>query len=462
MGIAVSGWKLANAVGQAGQMGVVSGTAIDLVHARQLADGDEGGHLRRAYSHFPIPEMAQRVLDRYFIEGGRDKQSTYKNVPNWEVEPPLPLIELAIVSNFAEVFLAKENNTNPVGVNYLEKIQLPVVASTIGAMLAGVDAVIMGAGIPKQMPKLIRDLSQGKIGEYKINVDGALSGEEFFIRLDPKEILGQDIKLHAPAFLAIISSNTLASFLLKDPEARPDGFVVELPSAGGHNSPPRGTPKRDESGQPIYADRDFPDFEKMTSAGLPYWIAGGFGKPDMLKNALELGARGVQVGTAFAFSDESGFAKEVKEQVFEEVAEGRAQVFTDPVASPSGFPFKVVQLPGTSSVKEVHEARVRNCDLGYLRSSFRKDDGTVGYRCASEPVKAYLRKGGKVEETEGRKCLCNALMANIGLGQLRKGEPESTLVTSGDNLSEVIMTLGKGRGHYSAADVLAYIETGCF
>lgn len=52
MGIAVSGWKLANAVGKAGQMGVVSGTVIDVVHSRILGDGDPGGHLRRAYSIF--------------------------------------------------------------------------------------------------------------------------------------------------------------------------------------------------------------------------------------------------------------------------------------------------------------------------------------------------------------------------------------------------------------------------
>ena len=32
----------------------------------------------------------------------------------------------------------------------------------------------------------------------------------------------------------------------------------------------------------------------------------------------------------------------------------------------------------------------------------------------------YVAKGGKVEETVGRKCLCNALMANIGHGQTRK------------------------------------------
>ena len=42
---------------------------------------------------------------------------------------PYKLIELCIVANFAEVFLAREGHRNPVGVNFLEKVQLPHLAS---------------------------------------------------------------------------------------------------------------------------------------------------------------------------------------------------------------------------------------------------------------------------------------------------------------------------------------------
>lgn len=226
MGIAVSGYRLANSVGQAGQMGVVSGTVIDVVHARELQNGDPSGDLRRAYAHFPFPQMVKNVLDSYFIEGGKDAKKPYKNVSSWEVNPPQNLVELCLVANFAEVFLAKENHRSPIGINYLEKIQLPVIVSTLGAMLAGVDAIIMGAGIPKQMPKLIRDLASGKFAEYKIDVQGALPEEAFSISLDPKKVIGEEIQLKKPKFIAIISSNTLASFLLKDEETKPDGFVI--------------------------------------------------------------------------------------------------------------------------------------------------------------------------------------------------------------------------------------------
>jgi len=57
---------------------------------------------------------------------------------------------------------------------------------------------------------------------------------------------------------------------------------------------------------------------------------------------------------------------------------GTAHVFTDPIASPTGFPFKVVRMPGTLSEADPYAARTRICDLGYLRHLYRKPDGTAG------------------------------------------------------------------------------------
>jgi hypothetical protein len=141
---------------------------------------------------------------------------------------------------------------------------------------------------------------------------------------------------------------------------------------------------------------------------------------------------------------------------------GRAnvlQVKTDPVASPTGFPFKVVELAGSLSQEEVYVERRRICDLGYLRHAYKQDDGTIGWRCGAEPVEAYLRKGGKQEETCGKKCVCNALMANIDLGQVRKQDgQEKPLVTSGDDVREVARLLPSPDAiGYSAEDVVAYL-----
>lgn len=71
MGAGVSDWRLARAVSLAGQLGVVSGTAIDLIIARRLQLGDPGGHVRRALVEFPVAEVADRILGRYFIKDGR-------------------------------------------------------------------------------------------------------------------------------------------------------------------------------------------------------------------------------------------------------------------------------------------------------------------------------------------------------------------------------------------------------
>ena len=68
MGVAVSNWRLARAVSQRGQLGVVSGTALDTVFVRRLQDGDPGGHIRRAMAHFPVPGVAIRTLDKFFID----------------------------------------------------------------------------------------------------------------------------------------------------------------------------------------------------------------------------------------------------------------------------------------------------------------------------------------------------------------------------------------------------------
>jgi len=80
----------------------------------------------------------------------------------------------------------------------------------------------------------------------------------------------------------------------------------------------------------------------------------------------------------------------------------------------------------------------------------------VDYRCPGEPVTVFISKGGKPESTIGRKCLCNALLANIGLAQVRAGKHvEVGLVTSGDDLKAIPQFLPEGQHSYSAADVVA-------
>jgi len=77
MGVGVSNWRLAQAVSRLGQLGVVSGTALDQVLVRRLADGDQGGHMRRGFDAFPFPEMAKRIWNEYFQSGGKPAGAPY-------------------------------------------------------------------------------------------------------------------------------------------------------------------------------------------------------------------------------------------------------------------------------------------------------------------------------------------------------------------------------------------------
>jgi len=458
MGAGVSNWRLANAVSRLGQLGVVSGTAIDVIVSRRLQDGDAGGHMRRAIARFPFPEMAGRVLARHFVEGGRPTGKPYRAIPMYaRTGSARELIELCILANFVEVFLARERHDGPVGINYLEKIQLPILPSVYGAMLAGVTAVLMGAGIPIRVPGVLDAFALHGPAEYPLSVTGAIGGEDMMMRFSPSDYFeGAPQALTRPDFYPIIASNTLALTLVRKANGRVDGFIIEGPTAGGHNAPPRGKPPLSAVGEPVYGERDVVDLAKMRDLGLPFWLAGGRGTAEGLRDALASGAAGIQVGTAFAYCNESGLDTATKGRVLNLAVSGGANVFTDPVASPTGFPFKVVQLEGTLSDEAAYLARTRICDLGYLREPYRKHDGATGYRCASEPVAQYVAKGGGEESAQGRKCLCNALMADIGLPQTREGGiGEKTLVTSGDDVSDIARFLAPGATTYSAADVVA-------
>jgi nitronate monooxygenase len=459
MGAGVSDWRLARAVASTGNLGVVSGTGLDTLIARRLQDGDPGEHVRRALDAFPIDGVAERIIEKYFIDGGKEPEERYRSKPMPRVEPSRNLLDLIVASNFVEVYLAREGHSGPVGINYLEKIQTPHLPAIYGAMLAGVDYVLMGAGIPMAIPGVLDRLSEGLPVEYRLDVKGAERGEAFVTTFDPSEFSGGTLP-PAPRskFLAIVSSHILATALVRKASGRVDGFVIEGPTAGGHNAPPRGKVKISDVGEPIYGDRDVPDLDVFRELGLPFWLAGGYGEPGQIAEALRLGATGVQVGTAFAYCEESGFTAETKRQVLALSKAGKAKIFTDPVASPTGFPFKVVEIEGSLSDRVVYEKRSRICDLGYLRTAYRRDDGTVGWRCPSEPVDDYLRKGGSEADTIGRKCLCNSLIANIGHPQVqRNGDVEGELITSGDDVANVARFIPEGRGSYRAIDVIRYL-----
>lgn len=457
MGVSVSNWRLARTVSMLGQLGVVSGTAMDTVLVRRLQDGDPAGLVRRALASFPVQRWVKPVLAKYFRAEGRAGQ------PYLRLPMPSRLGDTAsqimhVLGGYVEVFLAKEGHPGLVGINLLTKLQLPTLGTLYGAMLAGVDYVLMGAGIPREIPEVLDKLAAGETASLKIDVTGWTGSEPPRLHFDPREVMGGVQPLKRPHFLPIIASNSLATLLARKVTGSIQGFVIEGPTAGGHNAPPRGAPVFDERGQPVYGERDLVDLEQIKALGLPFWLAGGTGSPEALQEALAQGAAGIQVGTLFAYSQESGFEAGLKRRILEQAARGAVKVFTDPKASPTGFPFKVAEVEGTLSQPELYQQRRRVCDLGYLREAYQTPEGRIGFRCASEPIESYLAKGGQLANTEGRKCLCNALLAAVGMGQLQKnGNLELPLVTSGDDLERIGRFVARFGTQYSARDVVAYL-----
>ena len=457
MGIGISGWRLARAVSVRGQLGVVSGTAIDSLLVRRLQDGDAGGHLRRAMERFPLAGVAASALRGYFRADGRPADTPYRMLPMYHRGVSRAREQLTMLAGFVEVWLAKEGHAGPVGLNLLTKLQLPNLAALYGAMLAGVDYVLMGAGIPREIPGVLDAFAAQEPAGFRLDVDGVQPDTDASIRLDPRDHWTGPPPgpLHRPRFLPIIASNSLASMLARKTSGGIDGFVIEGWKAGGHNAPPRGPLQLNDRGEPVYGERDEVDLARIRELGLPFWLAGGTGSPEALRSARAAGAAGIQVGTLFAYADESGLASEYKSSVLTHAARGEVDVFTDPLASPTGYPFKAVRWPADPGLAA--EPRERVCDLGYLRTAYVRPDGQLGYRCPAEPVAAYVEKGGREEDTVGRRCLCNALLANAGHGQVRADKrTEPPLLTSGDDLSGIGEFLA-GRNGYSAADVLDFL-----
>ena len=236
MGIAVSSYHLAKAVSMAGQLGVVSGTAIDAVMAMRLHYGDILGNVRRSLNNFPVKEIGQQMIDKFYNTNNKIKQMFKFTMPSLNMSQEK---ENEIEFNLKMKWKEEEGGGHKgiVGINFLEKIQFPNLAGIYGALLAGIDYIIMGAGIPKEIPAVIEKLTRHEKVEYTCNVENAKEPKKMVF--DPSRFGLSNLKLKRPKFLAIISSNILAATLMKKSPVSPDGFIIEGHQAGGHNAPPR-------------------------------------------------------------------------------------------------------------------------------------------------------------------------------------------------------------------------------
>ena len=326
MGVHVSNWRLARAVAmeRPGETaGTISGTALDVVYARLLQLGDPGGHARRALGALDATfgcDLGARIRERYFIAGGKAPDTPFKGVPMHLLRAqsggtsfPMPAdeggrvaltldeetVELLIATGFAEVWLAREGHAGKIFINFLNKIELPLVYALYGAMLAGVDGVLVGAGNPEGLPAICSRLAEHRAVSRSVSILYREAGEHFDIAFDPAQVAHGRLArspLKRPAFLAIASLQDLVQALAQSSTEAPDGFIVEHHTAGGHNANPAGPLTRDHVGQPVYGQQDIADLDAIRTLGIAFWLAGGYGSREGLQRALDAGATGVQVG----------------------------------------------------------------------------------------------------------------------------------------------------------------------
>ena len=457
MGVYISTPFLANVVSRLGALGTVSGVAPERMLAIILGLGDPGGHYRRALAHFPFPHIAQKVLDAFYIEEGNPRGLKQRPMPMFTPEPSQLLIASTVCANFAFVWLAKEGHSNRVSVNFLTKIGGPIPFAMVGVMLAGVDVVTMGAGIPRDIPKLMLDIMAGLPATYQVPVVGKKI-TSFPMTFDYERFFGGKLPpLKLPLFLPIVGSDSLASILFrKCPQGSIAGFVVEGESAAGHNAPPR-TRVPDGAGgtKLVYGAKDAIDYQAIAKLGVPVWLAGSQASPEAFAHARSIGARGVQLGTLFAFCEESGMHPELRRQALQLAFNGRLPIETNEIASPTGFPFKVAPIPGTIWDQEVYAQRSFMCDQGVLTTWYETPQGTIGTRCPAEPVEDFVAKGGLESETKGKVCLCKSLIGTTVFGCA--GYPP--IMTLGRDACRIAQRLMKDENSsYTAADALAYLR----
>jgi NAD(P)H-dependent flavin oxidoreductase YrpB (nitropropane dioxygenase family) len=463
MGVGVSSWKLARRVAELGEFGVVSGTGIDTVVARELQRGDPNGRLE-VLRDYPDQEIVAHLTARFYVAGGIAEGVPFRLLPLHSFRGSKQSQRILSACTFSEVALARAGHDGLIGINLLTKLKRYTLACMYGAMLAGVDAVFMGAGIPIEEVEQMHELASAKPARLQLDVvsshaPGSATSKSaaYFYCLDPADLVPNPIVMTCPSFYPVIASDSLARIIKKKvADERIAGWIVEGSTAGGHNAPPRNK-ATDDRGDPLYDDRDQVDLRVIAALGKPFYLAGGHGCPQRLQEALALGAAGIQVGSLFSLANESGYPVADKRRIIAAIHREEVAVRTDGRWSATGFPFKVMELDGTLGMLDLAAQRPRICDLGYLQTAYIDSRGRVRGRCPGEPTRDYLSKGGAIEDTAGRGCLCNALMANIGLGQQQRSSTELPLFTVGDGILD--LALGScDEPCFSVADVIAYLR----
>lgn len=441
MGVWISNHYLVREFALLGQSGILSGVALEHIFLRRLLKRD--ADLLRAMRYFPNQEIVQEVMEKFCVPEGKDSNKKLRYLPLFTQKPSQLLQKVVILANFCEVWLAKRGHNQPIGINYLAKVEMPMLYAFYGAMLAGVDYIVVGAGHIPKLGETLKKLKKHKEVELELHVVGAPSDKSFKMRFNPVEIMGKSIlskKLVKPLLFLIFSSNTLAIRYGRNKDV--DGIQIEIAKdAGGH------------IGSEALIELNL-IMEKLKK---PIIVTGGFADQAGYLLAKEFGVAAIGAGTISSHSRNAGFTKEIKHQVYEAVKNGKAMTRINSTASPTGFDFRELVLEGTLSQEDVLNKRVRGCRFGCLRTVYyfidEEGSGSLGYRCPAEPINIFTGKGGDIEKARYARCLCATLIADTG-----HGDPsEPIYITAGTHINDIQNLINDNGELYTAEDVVNWI-----
>ena len=278
---------------------------------------------------------------------------------------------------YEEISLSKIKN-GFAGINIMAALVRDFNDSVKGALDAGADAIISGAGLPLNLPAI----------------------------QPPKET----------ALIPIVSSARALEIICKKWEKlgyRPDAVVLEGPLAGGH----LGFRIEQVELESNKLENLLPPVKEMAvkCGDFPVIVAGGIYTYDDIMKFMTMGADGVQMGTRFLATEESSATDAYKQAVI--MAKEEDIVVAHRPGSPCGLPFRVIKQ-SAAYVSALKHMRKPKCDKGYV---LMKDaEGKFSVCPAKVDNQNYF-------------CICNGLLSSSGYNSAE----EEPLYTVGSNAFRV-------------------------
>ncbi len=264
------------------------------------------------------------------------------------------------------------------GINIMMALGRDFIDSVKGALDAGADVIISGAGLPLNLPAI----------------------------QPPKDT----------ALIPIVSSARALDIICKKWEKlgyRPDAVVLEGPLAGGH----LGFRIDQVDLESNKLENLLPPVKDMAKkfGDIPVIVAGGIYTHADIVKFMGMGADGVQMGTRFLATSESSATEAYKQAVV--FAKEEDIVVAHRPGSPCGLPFRVIKQ-SPMYVSALQRRRTPKCDKGYVLMKDAEGKYTV---C---PAK---------ESNDNHFCICNGLLSSAGYNS----DKEEALYTVGSNASRV-------------------------